>query len=312
MKTETSILGRDELLEMLKNGKIFKPGTWTKDNLGAATYDLRVSEDFLVVPDENDPHWYRRHPKGDKRKAFIVLNPGDVAFISSQEKISMPWNLAAHIGIKFALARKGVLLLTGVFVAPGYGMEKWNGSLVPKEDERIHFLVANLGSETVKLNPGHDKIGSLQFFRVAEPPDELKPKLYIEGEKEMEQEFFLDDTRQQGLVFVNQIKQAMDKITSLEVKLRTTNTKLDTMEKSSKQIVMFGIYLLCASMVVGASAFILSILASEKCLAHVEELFKRLPNAWPQALSLIAIIVAAILAVKYAVQLVNFLRSKFT
>jgi deoxycytidine triphosphate deaminase len=287
MGCDYSIVGQKDLLEMLENGEIFKPETWTKDNLGAAAYDLRVADDFLVVPDENDPKGYKRHPKGDKRKSLIVLKPGDVAFISSQEKIRMPWNLAAHISIKFTLASKGLLLLTGVFVAPGYGMEEWSGSPIPKEDERIHFIIANLGSETLKLKPGEDRIGSLQFFRVAEPSDELKPKLYVEGGKAMEQEFFLDESRQQGLVFVNQIKQTMDKIKSLEDDLRNTNVRLDAISSGTNQIVLFGVYLLCASVLAAALAFTLSVLGSKG--AYVA----RWCDRWPYILCILAFLLLA-------------------
>jgi deoxycytidine triphosphate deaminase len=111
---------------MLRAEKIFKDKTWDEKNVRGAAYDLRVADDFLVVPSKDGPNGkgYRKYKKGEKRDTFIVLEPGDVAFISSYEKIHMPWTLAGNIGIKFGLARNGVLILTGLIVDPGYGMEE--------------------------------------------------------------------------------------------------------------------------------------------------------------------------------------------
>ncbi len=306
MLSETCIVGQEDLLEMLKNEEIFQPGTWVKENVRGVAYDLRVAEDFLVVPDSEYPNG-RRYRKGHKRETPIVLKPGEVAFVSSQEKIHMPWTLSANIGIKFGLARRGILTLTGLLVDPGFGMKKENGSWVPKEDERIHFLLANLGSETVKLRPRKDKIASLQFFRVPEPTK----KSEVESGKNMQEEFFSDESSQQGgLVFVKHIRNAMEEIDSFQTKLNNTITRVEVMEKGTNQVVMFGVYLLSASILVGAIAFILSILDSEKCLSSVEKLFQRLPNNWPQTISLVAIIVAGVLIIKYGIQLISFLWRK--
>jgi len=300
MTNETCMVGQKDLLEMIERGEIFQPGTWEPKNVRGAAYDLRVAEDFLVVPDKREAIGYKRYKKGEKRETRIVLEPGDVAFVSSQEKIHMPWTLAGNIGIKFGLARNGVLILTGLIVDPGFGMEKRNNSWVPREDERIHFLFANLGLEPVKLSPGETKIASLQFFRVPEPPEKMK--VPVESGKDMYEEFFLSE-QQHGLVFVKQAQHAIDQVKSL-------NKRIDTIEKGTTQIVMFGVYLLCASIVAGAGAFILSILSSEKCLAGVDELFERLPNNWPQAISLLALIAFVVFIIKCLINII-FVRKHF-
>lgn len=308
MVNNTGIVGQKDLLAMLKGGEIFKDGTWSAENLRGAAYDLRVAEDFLVVPDSSYPNG-RRYKKGEKRDTAILLKPGEVSFLSSREKICMPWTLTANIGVKFGLARQGILTLTGLLVDPGFGMKREGGSWVPKEDERIHFLLANLGSETVKLRPGKDKIASLQFFRVPEPME----KMEVESGKDMQEEFFSDESGQQGgLVFVKHIRNAMEEIGSFNARLNTINVRVDTMEKATNQIVMFGVYLLSASVLVGASAFILAVLGSENTLAYVEKLFERLPDSWPQTVSLVAIVVATVLIVKLGIQQINLLRKKFT
>jgi hypothetical protein len=129
---------------------------------------------------------------------------------------------------------------------------------VPKQDERIHFLVANLGSEKVKLVPGETQIASLQFFRVPEPVE----KLPVESGEDMEREFFRDESAQHGLVFVARLREAKEQIESLKTEIQTTNVKVESLEKGTNQIVMFGVYLLCVSIVGVVITFALSILTS--------------------------------------------------
>ena len=280
--TEIGVLGYDEILKRLEDGEIFREGTWLKENIRAAAYDLRVADDFLVVPDPDYPQG-RKYRKGEKRKDPIILNPGDVAFVSSQEKICLPWDLSANIGIKFSFARKGILVLTGLLVDPGSGLLKREDDLwVPKQDERLHFVLANVGSNLFVLNPGEDKIASLQFFPVIGEPK----KIYVPSGEDMQDEFFGEnEKRGTGLVFFKDVSATMKKTDYLE-------DRIETIEKSTHQIVIFGVYLISASIIIAGLSYLLSLVSSDVLLLKLDKIVKVLPTIWPQTLCLIVIVAA--------------------
>jgi MFS family permease len=67
-----------------------------------------------------------------------------------------------NISIKGEMAVKGVLMLTGLIVDPGF---KKGGS----SDGRLHFRLANLGKRPLLLEPGKTKIASIQFVLLTGP-----------------------------------------------------------------------------------------------------------------------------------------------
>ena len=77
----------------------------------------------MIIPDRGHPSG-RRYKRGSKRDQPVILRPGEVAFFSTAERLCIPWDVCANIGIKFGYARRGVLILTGLLVDPGFGLER--------------------------------------------------------------------------------------------------------------------------------------------------------------------------------------------
>ena len=85
--------------------------------LQPASYDLRIGAAALRSGDLNEID------VADARS--IVLNAGQFALITTFESVRLPADIAGHIGIRSYYTRKGVILLAGLQIDPG-----WEGHLV--------------------------------------------------------------------------------------------------------------------------------------------------------------------------------------
>jgi deoxycytidine triphosphate deaminase len=118
-----------------------------------AAYDLRIARDGCVVPGGD------KYPPGEFAPSErLVIEPGQTAFVSSLEILTVPDSLVGTISIKAKFSRLGIQLLTGLIIDPGYCK---NAEL--KRDGRLHFGVVNLGSDPVELRLGQDAMVSVQF-----------------------------------------------------------------------------------------------------------------------------------------------------
>ena len=145
--------------------QVLRRGNASRDQLRWAGYDLRAAADRVRVNGCD-------LGTADEPVLAVTLKPGDVASLTSFEQFCMPWDVAANIGPRFHLARRGLLIFTGLLVDPGFGLEPGTDSgksaWVPKADERLEFFVANLAADPIEIRLGEkgDSVLSLQFFRL--------------------------------------------------------------------------------------------------------------------------------------------------
>lgn len=150
-------------IERLSDPELLAPGAkplikeLERENLKGAAYDLRMARDGMVLPGG-----LVVRPNEDLLHSPVILEPGQTAFISTREQLNVPNCITGNMSIKGELAARGILLLTGLIVDPGYHL---GGS----GDGRLHFRLANLGKRPVVLEPGTTKIASIQFLRLDEP-----------------------------------------------------------------------------------------------------------------------------------------------
>lgn len=136
------ILSGDEIRSKVDGGEIFVPDTWDPDCFKEVSYALRVASDGLVVDGEHYPPG--RHIKGP----YIEIKPGQIAILSTKEKLCMPNDLVGKIGIRLQYALQGLTGLMGIQVDPGYGQGRTT--------EPLYIRVANLGNESIRILPGAD------------------------------------------------------------------------------------------------------------------------------------------------------------
>lgn len=105
LMTDTEILGE------IKSGNItLKPFNQTR--LQGASYDLSVGKEALVSNNDNKVIL--------SESMSLRLEAGDFALIMSHEYVKMPLDVACSIGMKSTLARKGLILLAGMQIDPGF------------------------------------------------------------------------------------------------------------------------------------------------------------------------------------------------
>ncbi|GGK97258.1 dCTP deaminase domain-containing protein [Streptomyces flaveus] len=162
---------QDLLTELQGSERIFRSTSWKPEQLLGAGYSVRLGDDLLVIPDNPGESKYTAI-KGNNVMPEFTLAPGDTALISTIEKFSLDFDVTATIGDRFGLAAKGLLILHGSTVHPGYGREidPENGSWRLKADERLYFIVANVGPKNITMRKG-DSIAYLQFFDIERAPE---------------------------------------------------------------------------------------------------------------------------------------------
>ncbi|MEM3127224.1 MAG: dCTP deaminase [Candidatus Woesearchaeota archaeon] len=129
------ILTRNEIEKEIVAGRI-KISPYNKNNLGPASYDLSVADEFIVFDDKiikvNDKTEYKKYGKKIKTKR-LTLGPGDFAVAITNEKITLPDNICAWLGGRSRFARVGLQIhITAAFIQPGVSnrqaLELYNAS----------------------------------------------------------------------------------------------------------------------------------------------------------------------------------------
>jgi deoxycytidine triphosphate deaminase len=274
------LLPFDELENRLSRGEIFRSGSWSEKCIRAAGYDIRMSADLILVPDP--PRWPtgRFYPKGSSRASEVILQPGDTAFVSSVEQFAMPWDICGRLGAKFGLTSKGVLTLTGVLVDPGYGMERSaDGEWAAKDDERLHFLLANVGPTAVVLTPGEEKIATIQFSTCKPLPE--KRETFSVGFRRIEDTFLNPgDAPSAGLVFFRHMASLATEVKGLDKRLDEVRERMAGLESGSNQVMMFGVYLLCITFLGVILAGILAVADAGEIDARLQTATQLLEKRW--------------------------------
>lgn len=108
------MLMRDtEIQEAVNSGQIgitpFEPG-----KLQGASYDLSLGGEALVS------HSDEKIVLEPKSSTLLHLEPGAFALVLTKELLKFPMNVAGVIGMRSALARKGLMLLAGMQIDPGF------------------------------------------------------------------------------------------------------------------------------------------------------------------------------------------------
>jgi len=100
-----------EIRQALETGKMVI-GNYEESRLEPCSYDARLGREALVS---------RQYALLDlKRDNSLTLHAGDFALVMTHETFRLPLAMVAHIGMKSALARQGLVLLAGMQIDPGF------------------------------------------------------------------------------------------------------------------------------------------------------------------------------------------------
>lgn len=168
------MLGDNDIKQAIESGNlVLEP--FSADCLQAASYDFRVgSEAFTSSAKE----------KVDlKAKGLVTLEPGDFAIVSTMERVTCSPRVAGTIGLSSDLARRGLQVLAGPQIDPGF-----SGVLCVR--------LVNLAPKKISLPYGKPFL-TVQFFLLNQPvsrpytgrrkgqtgisPDDMRDLAEVEG-----------------------------------------------------------------------------------------------------------------------------------
>lgn len=135
-----------------------------EQNLQPASYDLRLGERAIVTRSvELDTLRDRIAEDGlpeidVSREGSISVPAGGFALLVTRERIKLSRSYAGHLGLRSAFARKGILLLSGLQVDPGF-------------DGHPVLGLANLSPRSVYINYD-EAIATLELHRLSRPAAE--------------------------------------------------------------------------------------------------------------------------------------------
>lgn len=308
MAARGALLTGVDLWNELESGRVFDQRSVTWQGVRASGYYLTLGRDMLVLPSKDgrlDTYQRGHYYPHD----VILLEPGATAVISTAERVQFDWSVSGTLGPKFSLAARGLLILTGLTVDPGYGLSlvsdtgKWKPA---KPAERLYFVVANVGPQDIPLLPGRTEIARIQLFRCGPLREEQKQPPTSPASA------FFDPRRQPGLLpqsysagvgpayfnavgrHVDDLARRLDELTEgldaeghrrvfVEEKLGSLDSRLDSelrrLETASHFVVVFGVYLVSATLLGVSLAVGLNVLAE----------FPDNPSTWLTGLTVTAL-----------------------
>ena len=135
-----------EILRAIKEGDL-QIDNMSEDCLEPASYDLRIGDPLLKGGDAT--------PISLKERGSTIIRAGEFFTFRTHEKLRLKNTVSGHLGAKSYFIQRGVILLVGQHVDPGFGgfllMGGYNAS---PRDVVVKYL---------------DKICNVEFHRLAEP-----------------------------------------------------------------------------------------------------------------------------------------------
>lgn len=135
-----------EIKEALASGELIIE-QYDEKQLGPCSYDGRAGRQVLVSGIDNLIDLSVENS--------VTLRPGDFALIMTHESFRLPLNMAANIGMKSSLARRGIILLAGMQIDPNF-------------DGHLRLAMYNCAGRPVTIDY-LDSICLIEFHRLTKP-----------------------------------------------------------------------------------------------------------------------------------------------
>jgi deoxycytidine triphosphate deaminase len=157
-----TLLGNPEIKIAISSNGFIKDGN--QDNIDGLKYDFSLSSRILKAKFKQ-PIDISALP--ETRKVDLVIEPGEVVFVLTQEVLMLPNDIMALLIPKRKLSHDGIMILGGLSVDPLY-------------EGRLLIGLYNLSSSAYPIIPGR-KLIAAQFYRLSESEkiDISKPQVRI-------------------------------------------------------------------------------------------------------------------------------------
>jgi len=118
-------------------------------SLQPASYDMRLGAEAITST--------LRERINPAQKGLLIIASGDFALVTTHERITMPMDMAGHLGLRSHYAKKGLVLLSGPQIDPGL-----KGVLV--------LGLSNLSPRDVAI-PYKDPLCTVELFSLDNPAE---------------------------------------------------------------------------------------------------------------------------------------------
>ncbi len=228
-------LGSEEIRRRLRAGEVFRRDTWVEESIKEASYALRVASDGLMLRGK------RYKPAEDYVEEEITIQPGEIAILSTLERLNMPGDLTGKIGIRYDYASQGLAGLMGIQVDPFFGQDI--------ENERLYIRVANLANHPISI-PLHDAVFTLELHKVygkASKPPKPRASMWYRIQEAV----------------AGQPNPSWSHITGVQTKLSAATKQLSSETTNLREylqpVVMFGVFLVAVTILGVSLTVILSV-----------------------------------------------------
>lgn len=158
-----TLIGNQQLKEIISKAEYVKKGSI--DNIDGIKYDFCLSSKILKAK-YGQPVDVSNFMDTQKRE--LVVDPGEVVFVLTEETVMLPDNIMVFLIPKRKLSHDGIMILGGLSVDPCY-------------EGRLLIGLYNLSSTKYPIIPGKKLIGA-HFFQLneEEKKDVSKPQVKID------------------------------------------------------------------------------------------------------------------------------------
>lgn len=160
------LISKPQIQEALDGGSItidpFEPS-----NLESASYDVRLGDEGIVTQEVNLDELKNSVQQGSANKIDIekqnqlTIPAGGLALVTTLERFSLSNRYVGHIGMKSYYVRKGVGLLSGLQIDPGFG----------NPPAALVLAIKNQSTRSITIDY-KDDICTVEFHELNEPAPE--------------------------------------------------------------------------------------------------------------------------------------------
>jgi deoxycytidine triphosphate deaminase len=135
-----------EMIRSAIQGGTLRIDNFSDSYLQPASYDARLGEEAITSS--------LREKINPSHKGLLTIPAGDFALVTTHERFEMPTEIAAHIGLRSHYSKKGLALLSGPQIDPGF-----KGVLV--------VGLSNLSPRDITI-PYKERFCTIEFYKLAE------------------------------------------------------------------------------------------------------------------------------------------------
>lgn len=138
-----TVLADTNLREAIRSGEI--KITPPVDNIEPASIDLSVGDEAFIASEEQITKLLQGK--------LLILPAGEMAIVTTREELKLALNIVGHIGLRSYFTRKGIVLLAGPQIDPGF-------------EGNLHVVLCNLSPTEISLSHG-EPFCTVEFHKLS-------------------------------------------------------------------------------------------------------------------------------------------------